>query len=222
MLYGESLASLFGLQLYDPDTKELWIDTDEFRQCMELLKALYPLMEREWEHPSTMDAKPMQALLHRDKLFYLVETHQFREAGALQEWDLLDTNEQLLSIPVPNQLGTQPTAYGWQMAAVNRNGRNPYNAYAFLKLLMSADQQTSVIPINQEAAERRLRENFTRSEEAYAGMLEDLQNVRYVHPFSPVQWEFLLESMEPWFTGERAYDVCLEALRGRLDTYVHE
>ena len=114
------------------------------------------------------------------------------------------------------------------MAAINTGSLNKYNAYAFLKILLSPTiqlQRNIIIPVNLEALTtelKLLKAQYGLTDDQTDAMYADSQQLRYEHPLSYAQYALFEDAMRPWFLDEKSYADCLTDFRGRLELYMDE
>ncbi len=215
----QTFADIFGLTLYDPVTKELQIETPAFQECIQLFKALYPLMNPEAQR---LEKSVLHCIRDRDILFFAFSSHQPREIDFFNSYTNLNTNEKIVSIPIPSVGSGQPTAFPVIMAAITNSGVNKSNAYDLLKLCLSEPvQEKQWTPVNNKVAAKNLRE-IGVSEEEIEKHLAALQNVHAVPNASLAVMDILVDTMLPWFQNEQGYDECLAELKNRLEIYINE
>lgn len=209
-------AALFGLEMYDPNTKEFLIDSATFRQALELYKAVYPI-DPTWFDPS------IELFKSRDLVFGLEVSYESRLYGLLENL----RTEKPFTFRVPSPFEDRPSAYPYIMAAMGSGCKNQDLAYQMIRLMLSKELQKRsfiYIPINQDAEKERF--NQTKATDSLTisteDILLDLNNIHYMHPFPAPLLEMIDATMSPWFLDQEEYDVCLENLRNRLEVYINE
>ena len=128
--------------------------------------------------------------------------------------------------------------------AINASSKNPLNAYNFIKMMLSADVQSSrspllkFVPIHKEAIKAIIYGAYTfdvagttyggsrsayLSEEELDAIIDTLAGVdRFTQPVSGNVSNMLWDSMLPFFQDEKSYDDCLADLKNQLMLYLSE
>ncbi len=209
-------ATLFGIEPFVPDTKELLIDGDAFRQALEMYKIFYPI-DPDWFVPS------LELWKSQDLIFGLEISYQSRLYGMIQDL----RSEKPITFRVPSLFEDRPVAYPYIMAAMGSGCKNPEYAYQMIKILLSKEMHKRDFmfnPINQDA----MKDVFNHMKAmksldiSTADALQDLNSVHYMHPFPEPLLEMIDDTMSPWFLDQAEYEVCLENLRNRLEIYINE
>lgn len=182
-----------GLRMVDYTSKEILVDTEEFRRFMEFWKAVHPysldtldLWSPDYDQPSEYqklkDGTMLFDFVLRDEYITKVYQDPWRDSP-----DLLFPFPQIGGDYVPGWCGIY--------AAINRGSPNKQNAYQFLKILLSYPIQSHL----------------------------GFGPVRCVpHGASPKLLEIVYEQMLPYFEGRRSFEQCRDALHDRLELYVQE
>lgn len=144
---------------------------------------------------------------------------------------------------LPSQTGDIVGSIDGQMA-INVNTKNPLNAYRFIKMMLSADVQSSrnpllsYVPIHKEAIKAIISGTYTfdvagttyggrqsayLTEEELDTIIETLTEVdRFTQPISSSVSNMMWESMLPYFQDEASYEDCLADLKNKLTLYLSE
>ncbi len=218
---------LFDVQVFDYETGELRIDQPEFRQFMEFLKAAFP----GWEAPGNevkpaTDTEIADAIRQKEIVLFFDVTYKPAELGI---YNLLSDTEtpKIIFLPSLEREASGSSIYGRTMAAINNASPNKRNAYEFLKRMLSYDVQKNelMIPVHNDAMRVQLTSAAVsngRTQEETEQMYQELQNLQYKHPISTEQYKLVEEAMRPWFSDQKSYEECLEALRNALHIYIEE
>lgn len=144
-------ATLFGIEPFVPDTKELLIDSEDFRQALEMYKIFYPI-DPTWFDP------PVELYKSQNLIFGLELSYQSRLYGKMTDLRTVTP----VTFPVPSPFENRPVAYPYIIAAMGRGCKNPEYAYQMIKMMLSDELQKKsslyFIPINQDAVKQEFHE----------------------------------------------------------------
>ena len=216
-----------GLQILDYETKEILVESEEFRQFMEFFKVMYPFSctSLEGKYPWRVGAFQdiISKLLTGELLFdittseaYIFETHLSDREDSIR-------TDTLFSFP--RFQGGKTIGMGMNFAAVNSASPNKANAYAFLKLLLSDKVLTknSVMPVLKSAMALQTSQDLVRDLEGEnATGLGYTQGLEYYRNYSAQVIDLVYQEMLPYFEDQQPYDACLAKLKSQLELYLYE
>jgi hypothetical protein len=235
--------------------------TENFRRTMYSYKMMHEITTRRSYYPLTLlgpagaTGGPVEAARHifnRDVLFNF--TMGYRTFGSTftpllsppesreVSWADDFLNESPVWLPIQDANGA-PTAQPVMYAAISRGTSNQYNAYAFLRILMSERWQfaaTSNVsygidayPINRQAlinaADNHLNWIFDggvwwrylppcTEEEWLEYVWSAVADENFTHTSMQIVYEYML----PFFRGEATFEESLSQLENKLQIYVGE
>ena len=233
-----NLAS--GISLLDYEKNTVLPDEGALREYLQAYKAYFPYDYDETGR-STLSNFGADNLVRGKYLFWL---------GSLMIADLTWNMDALIEAScgyalsvLPDQNGEIVGSIDGQMA-VNANTTNPLNAYRFIKMMLSADVQSSrnpllsYVPIHKEAIKAIISGTYTfdvagttyggrqsayLTEEELDTIIETLTEVdRFTQPISASVNNIMWETMLPFFRDEKSYENCLADLKNKLMLYLSE
>ncbi len=216
-----------GLQIVNYEAKELCIDQPEFKQFMEIFRSLYPYSctTLEGKHPwrAGSTEENLYAMQQEGSMLFDITTNdEFVYEGLIgnRGWQL-DT---FFSFPRIN--GEKTIGMGRNFVAINNASSNKVNAYAFMKILLSApvqDDRYSFQPIYKAALADLTSTSYLQDIEAEEPRAEGVaQGVEYYRNYSGQVMDLTYQTMLPFFERKSSYDECLQELRNKLTLYLYE
>lgn len=244
MLQSKNYAGIFdwasGVSLLDYENNVVLPDEKALREYLHAYKTYFPY-DYDESGRSTVDNFGANSLI-QGKFFFWSASLMIADLT----WNI-DTLEEASCgyrlRALPSQNGEIVGSVDGQMA-INANTKNPLNAYNFIKMMLSAEIQSSrnplltYVPIHKEAINAIIYGAYTfdvagttyggrrsayLSEEELDAVVETLVGVdRFTQRNSSNVSVMLSESMLPFFKDEKSYDDCLADLKNRLTLYLSE
>ena len=155
-------------------------------------------------------------------LFDITTNDEFVYEGLIgnRGWQL-DT---FFSFPRIN--GEKTIGMGRNFVAINNASSNKVNAYAFMKILLSApvqDDRYSFQPIYKAALADLTSTSYLQDIEAEEPRAEGVaQGVEYYRNYSGQVMDLTYQTMLPFFERKSSYEECLQELRNKLTLYLYE
>ncbi len=211
-----------GLRIVDYTSKELLIDTEEFRRFMEFWKVLHPysldtidVWSNQYDDPvkfqSMKEGKLLFAFVIQDE--YITELYQ-------NPWE--DCPD--LLFPFPQCDGDFVPGNGMIYAAINQGSPNKQNAYNFIKILLSYTMQNNLqTPVQKDSLSLLTNDAYTQALADEVGSDAVLPPVRsVVHGANAKLLDIVYAQMLPYFEGRETFESCRDALRSYLELYIQE
>ncbi len=244
MMQSKNYVGMFdlasGVSLLDYENNVVLPDEEALSKYLHAYKAYFPY-DYDESGRSTLSNFGADNLVGGRYLFWL---------GSLMIADLPWNMDALIEASCGYELSVLPSQNGeivgsidGQMA-INANTKNPLNAYRFIKMMLSADVQSSrtpllsFIPIHEEAIKAIISGTYTfdvvgttyggrqsayLTEEELDEIIKTLTEVdQFIQPISSNVSNIIWKSMLPFLQNEKSYEDCLSELRNKLTLYLSE
>lgn len=234
-----------GVDAIDYEKKKILTDSEEFKASMELYKTYYKMDNRGEEYLTASTGDGAKLIRNNKALFY----YDASSVGSVLETysALLDDQTPVLyNFPSSDNKTVAEPEY---IAAIRNGSPNQANAYELIKILLSEEYQTKHainyvdnfnlnVPVLKSALkagiEKWLNDQVgggTPDGSIKFAALSDEEIQLFVDTFGDIDnctmpsykvRNFIAETMEPYFKGEKAYDECLKNLNNKLELYINE
>jgi len=237
---------LLGLPLLDYDARTVDFSSPEFREAVELYKALYPQDSRDGMYIGD-NMRAVSDILGDQCVFSFMNS---LTAGSLI-WNVggIAAEETPVLLPIPAQDG-RSVGLIRDCAAIRRNSPNQQNAWNFIKLLMGEEWQNGTYAIqNFPILRSGMEPRFTQAKGAVdsgsmtffdgrgvqtvcrmgqlpEGFFEEYRSCAEEVGHLVFDSAFLRDTvekyMEPYYKGSKSFDACLAELQGAMEIYMTE
>ncbi len=243
MLYSKNSLNKFlqasGISLIDYEAGEVLPDEEALREFLEAYKAYFPYDYDEFGGGLSVNIG--NRVLTSGQCAFWLPTDI---SGLAQTMDILQLEScNYLYHVIPGQTDAAVGCITSQIA-ICANAKNTWNAYQFIKFMISEETQSDYYmignkPIHKGALQKTVREapsvyeangqiliNYESpaltAEEAEA-LISTLTSVNRFAQRAPYDlWMILQEAMLPFFKDEKSYDDCLKELKNKLAFYLSE
>ncbi len=215
-----------GLQILNYETKEILVESEEFRQFMAFFKVVYPFSctSLEGKYPWRVGAFEdiLSRLLTGELLFDVTTTAEYIFQTHLS--DRADTLRTDTLFSFPRLSGEKTIGMGMEFAAIKSASPNKANAYAFLKILLSDRiQDKAVMPVLKSSMALQTSTDFVRDLEGEnATGLGYTRELEYYRNYSARVIDLVYQEMLPYFEERQPYETCLARLKNQLELYLNE
>ncbi|SCJ67502.1 Maltose-binding periplasmic proteins/domains [uncultured Clostridium sp.] len=243
-LYDRYFSFYSGLQLIDWDNNKVLPDPEGFKRFCESYKPLAKAdgMLDGVECHATEVADPFgfkSLLLNQAELLMI-------NFGYMQPYAAVKDVDTPILEPMPNAQG-QVQACVTDVAAIKASSPNHYNAYNFIKCLLSEPVQRDLLnknylvkrPVNTEIQTKYAYYNNNIPTTSYSNlpegfkmgsvMQEDIEKFSGIDAqietatlWNDTLFDLFKECMLPYFNNQKSYDECYNMLRQKLELYISE
>ncbi len=232
-----------GIRLLDYENAEVLPDEEALREYLQAYKTYFPY---DYDEAGTfiMTNYGEEGLLSGEYFFWPATS----VAALTRNIDTLEKASYGYELyPLPSEAG-EITGIAFGQIAISANSKNSLNAYNFVKMLLSADVQSSpslyfgYIPIRKESIQTLVYGTYQRdnshegetytfsgyrstelSSEELDEIVETITGVdRFTQKVSQHVYDILLDTMLPYFQDEASYEDCLSELQNKLTLYLSE
>ncbi|MFZ2539828.1 MAG: extracellular solute-binding protein [Oscillospiraceae bacterium] len=228
-----------GVEWIDFEEKTVEVNTPQMKQMMETYQAFYSLYKK-----PEMRSGGGAIFADRLKANSVILAEPFAGLGdVIQNCRNISTFDESVMFPLRNVNG-KIEATPKECVAVGNNSKNKQNAYNFIKIMLSYEnQQISLnslpyfIPISDIAMKALLKKAMISEEldygpdgikkfaplsqaliDQYTGYLAEIENVNYPNKAN----ELLREEMMPYYEKKKSYEECIKNAQDKLEIYVSE
>ena len=213
-----------GVQILDYETKELYIDREEFHQFIDFYQEIYPFGNQK-EYPDTrMGPFPdiMDALVHGELLFDIA-SEEYTVFEIVEDMEAKEYPD--IIFPFPRFGGSKSICTGYEFLSINHAGRNKRNAYEFMKIMLSEPVQSWYFSgaVHKKALALRTSEEYVAALDGQGNSLHEFtQGAEYYNFYSKQLIHIVYDTFLPYFKKQAPYDHCIEILRDKLMIYINE
>jgi len=220
-----------GIELIDYQANAVGIDKTNFKNIMDLMKAMY---NKETNDSISISGVYGEGLKNQDMLFnnFFMTTGYFL---FMERTGLLNKNLTPLLFTYPN-VNNGVTAEVINVAAIPKGSTNQLNAYNFLKILLSEDIQAGNSggnylklgnPVLKSSVNLKIKQDYKdfgsideNTVNAYAKIIMNVDSAILGIP-NALQF-FIIDEMTPYWEGTRSFDDCYARLVNKLEIYKDE
>ncbi len=235
-LNSKHLLAFSGVSLYERTGKTVLPDEEGLRDLTEQYKGVVYDCGND-ENIALLGESLMRAFKDREVAFTSVIN-----AASIDYFSMSAAAAKAVGVPAAFPMvgaDGELHAFAQNMAMINANSKNTKNAWNFIKVLLSEEVQneSSAMTVRKDSVRAYLNEYLPPflggMEELYGvpiqwtqeeidAYLDLVQNPADCCLYENYVWDFYLEAMEPYFTGQDSYESCVETLRDKLTIYVTE